>query len=63
MGHKPFFREIKPTQNMLKAAERLGMGAILVVYQDERCIRMETELNGPYVWREGKWRLMECPLS
>lgn len=63
MGRKPVFREVKPTRAMAEAAKSLGTGKILVVYQDERRIRMETELNGPYVWRQGKWRIMECPLS
>ncbi len=62
MGRR-FFREIKATQRMKEAAKSLKTGEILVVYQDENAIRMETELNGPYVWRDNKWRLMTCPLS
>lgn len=54
------FRKIKATPAMIEAAKSLKTGEILVVYQDFRRIRMETELNGPYVWRNGRWRLMEC---
>lgn len=63
MGKRPVFREIRPTKAMVEAARRLNMGGILVVYQDGKTIRMETELNGPYVWRNQKWRIMQCPLS
>ena len=62
MGRRPFFRQIKPTKAMVEAAKSLGTGEILVVYQDDKSIRMETELNGPYVWRQGRWRIMSCPL-
>lgn len=56
MGYS--FREIKPTPQMIEAAKSLKMGEILVVYQDDKCVRMETELNGPYVWRNQRWKLM-----
>jgi len=51
-------KQIKPTKEMVKAAKALGMGKILIVYKDHSNVRMETELNGPYVWRGGRWKLM-----
>ncbi len=53
------FDEIRPTEPMLKEAEKLQEGEILICYLDEGSIRIETESGqDPYVWRNGTWRRM-----
>lgn len=51
--------ELEPTAEMVKAAEVLNEGSILVVYRDGTAIRMETvEGEAPFVWRENHWQRM-----
>lgn len=48
--------KINPTVEMVKQAEFLNQGPILIVYKDDNAIRMETDTgNDPYIWRGGKW--------
>lgn len=53
------FKEIKPTEAMVKKAKELSEGEILIVYKDHNSIRMETEEGlSTYVWRDNNWRRM-----
>ena len=41
---------------MTKAARKLKLGELLIVYRDEKAIRCELEdADDPYVWRNGRW--------
>lgn len=53
------FKEIKPTEEMVKKAKELNEGKILIVYKDYNSIRMETEEGlVTYVWRNNNWKEM-----
>lgn len=44
------------TQEQIIEAKRLNEGLIIVSYNDNGRIRMETEDGlDPYVWRDGRW--------
>ena len=57
-------REITPTDDMIKAAIPLNEGDIMVVYNDNNAIRMETtDGEDPFVWRSNTktWIRMQFP--
>jgi hypothetical protein len=52
-------KEVELTAVMLKEAETLGEGQVLISYLDGTSIRMETEEGeDPYVWRQDHWQPM-----
>ena len=53
--------EVKPTQEMIEAAEKIGEGPIIFIYNDHGVIRCETETGeDPFWWDDERkrWRRM-----